>query len=67
MNCPECGKEMESGWLHADRFALWSPKAVKLTVLMGRRDVDLQQGGTNPEAHICRECQTVLVKYKKFD
>ena len=64
MNCPDCGKEMEIGWMHSSREIVWSPKEVKWTVLMGKQDIDMQRGGKDPRAYLCRACQTVIVKYK---
>ena len=64
MNCPKCGKEMTAGWLYSPNAILWTPRAGKLTALLGKEDVDLQRGGKDPPAWICRSCRTVIVEYQ---
>ena len=41
---------------------LWSPKENKWTVLAGKDDVSLYQGGF-PEAWICKTCRRVVLHY----
>jgi hypothetical protein len=64
VNCPKCGKKMTAGWLYGQGAVLWTPRAGKLTALLGKADVDLQRGGKDPPAWICRDCRTVIVEYQ---
>lgn len=62
MNCPKCGKKMESGWVHGGKQMLWSPKQDKLLLVKGKEDVLLIQDGP-PPAFICKECRQVVLTY----
>lgn len=62
MKCPACGREMERGWLYADRAAVWTPEPRKMTVFLGKEDVDLTEKLPTP-AHVCRACRKVVVEY----
>ena len=62
MNCPQCGKEMESGWVYGKAPLIWSPKPGKKTLIQGREDVSLIKGDF-PAAHICRDCRKVVLTY----
>ena len=63
MNCPECGKEMEAGWLCGDWPLLWTPNEKKITKIRMKNEVELFRD-IRPQAYLCRECQSVIVKYK---
>lgn len=68
MTCPECGKEMESGWLYSRGNLLWSPKQGKATLWKGREDVSLTSvtddlAGNVPVGHFCKDCRKVILKY----
>lgn len=52
MNCPTCGKEMSSGWLHGGGRMLWSP----------REDVLLFRDRPQ-RAFLCRDCHQVVLTY----
>ena len=70
MNCPYCGKEMESGWLTSGgRPILWTTEQRSFTAVPANRDVLLQPAAlvtrkNQVEAHLCRTCQTVVAKYR---
>lgn len=64
MNCPNCGKAMEPGWLCGKYPLLWTPKEDKRTLFKGREDVSLIDGSF-PAAHICKDCRRVVLEYGK--
>jgi len=65
MNCPYCGKPMEEGYLSSKSPVFWSESVSGLPVPTQRGDVMLGKalGLLRPKAHLCRECETVIVKY----
>ena len=68
MNCPQCGKPMQSGYLSAGGYrVIWTTKERKLTNLLGDNDVTLTRmsltGKSTPADH-CPGCQLVIVKYE---
>lgn len=69
MDCPFCGKEMESGWVYSRGPLLWSPKQGKASLFRGREDISLMKEGPegfspgHPAAYICKDCRKVVVEY----
>ena len=69
MNCPQCGKEMEPGWVYSRGRLLWSPKQGKASLLLGREDVSLMQetpegfSPDHPVGFICKDCRKVMIDY----
>lgn len=67
MNCPQCGREMQSGYVSAAGYrVIWTPKEHKLTSLPGQDGVALTKfslAGKGTPAYLCRVCQTVVIKY----
>ena len=62
MNCPTCGKEMSSGWLHGGGRMLWSPREDKPLPVKGREDVLLFRDRPQ-RAFLCRDCHQVVLSY----
>ena len=62
MTCPDCGNEMEDGYLYGKWPLLWSSQSKKHTLLRDREDVELF-AGEFPAAHLCRACRRVIVEY----
>jgi len=63
MNCPNCGKEMEPGWLYANGTVFWSPSPDKLLRVPDQKSVSLRLCADAPAAHICKDCQKIVVEY----
>lgn len=68
MNCPQCGKSMQRGYLSAGGARLlWTPSPRKFSTLPGENDVLLQgisfTGKNKVEAYLCTECRTVVAQY----
>jgi len=65
MNCPYCGKPMEEGYLSSKTPVFWSEEVSGQPIPTRRGDVMLGKmlGLLRPKAHLCRECETVIVKY----
>ena len=65
MNCPNCGKEMENGFLSSKSPVFWSEQVSGLPVPTQRGDVLLGKalGLLRPRACLCRDCRTVITKY----
>ncbi|MBC8590952.1 PF20097 family protein [Wansuia hejianensis] len=65
MVCPYCGKEMEKGIIHGDRYKLkWiSDKKDKGPLLqMFTKGIDLDKDGSGIEAYYCEIDEIVLIK-----
>ena len=64
MTCPNCGKEMEPGWVYANSVLFWSLKPDKLWKgVPDRKSVVLSSPNEYPAGHICKDCHTVILKY----
>lgn len=65
MNCPNCGKEMQSGWLYGKAPMIWSRKKNKLSIFCGKQDVLLRGKMLDDSlaAKICPECRKIVVDY----
>ena len=65
MNCPYCGKEMESGYLSSRSPVFWSEDVSGLPIPTQQTDVLLGKalGLLRPRAYLCRVCRTVVVDY----
>lgn len=68
MNCPQCGCEMQFGYVSAGGYrVVWSPKEHKLINSPGKDGVLLTKSslsGRGAPAYLCRRCRTVLVQYE---
>ncbi len=78
MNCPECGTEMERGWLaiygalepiaHVFARVVWhteEPPGIRVVAPQGAVNVvpSTLGGGGSAEAFLCRACHFVAFKY----
>lgn len=74
MNCPNCGKNMEQGWLAVFNplwkltFVVWQstkPKWVRMKIPAGGEKVIVPRAGGrgNPRSQLCRNCKTVVFSY----
>ena len=65
MNCPYCGRPMEDGYLSSRSPVFWSEEVSGHVIPTRRGDVPLGQmlGLLRPRAQLCRNCETVIVKY----
>ena len=65
MECSICGKEMERGYLSSRGPVFWSEEVTGLPFATAPGDVTLGEamGLMRPEAHLCRDCRTVTIKY----
>jgi len=77
MNCPNCGKEMQKGTLHSRGFNYFLPDGEKTpwaytkASLAKRNAIPLPPnpyvfdfGGDDwPEAHACRDCRQIIIRY----
>ncbi|MHC1680544.1 MAG: PF20097 family protein [Methanomassiliicoccales archaeon] len=66
MICPECGKEMASGYVRADGiFLSWTDKLSVIHPLKGYEI--LTDGsivyGANLQANRCKDCRLIMAKY----
>ena len=79
MNCPQCGTEMESGTLYADKYPYWT-QSDKLPVFHLPKDrVILRPVGDTstgsfsfpfhdyPGVCLCRACGLAVIPYQKPD
>ena len=75
MNCPNCGKEMEAGWMipYKNCFLEWAPGRWQIQLPLPRKDrVKLRSTEPRDTACafpeypdlICRSCKTVLFQYQ---
>ena len=62
MNCPNCGKEMESGRLFGKPPLIWSQKEKKRFLISQEGEVHIVQKDY-PPAHICKSCRKMIVEY----
>ena len=65
MNCPNCGKEMEKGYVCGKAPLLWTPKKNKVTIYCGKNDVLLRGKMLDDSlsACICKDCHKIVVDY----
>ena len=65
MYCPDCGKNMEEGYLSSRFPVFWSEGVSGFPVPTQRGDVMLGKalGLLRPKAYLCRDCRTVITKY----
>ena len=65
MNCPDCGKTMEEGYLSSKGPVFWSEEVSGFPLPIRPGDVMLGKamGLLQPRAYLCRDCRTVTVKY----
>ena len=79
MNCPNCGKAMEKGFMHTQKYPFWTQQ--ELRFFKGPTDqVDLGPIGDDttsmftrdpfpefPDTMICRDCQLVVFRCNMID
>lgn len=64
--CPYCGKEMNLGYIHQDRYALkWIPEEKNKGALLqwfskGIKLTDVTTG-VSVESFYCKECQKIII------
>ena len=63
MNCPECGKEMESGWVYSRGVLFWSSKPDKIWKIPEKKSVALSSVAEYPAGYICKDCRKVILEY----
>ena len=65
MKCPNCGKEMEEGYLSSRSPVFWSERVSGLPLPTEKGDVLLgkMMGLMRPKACLCRDCRTVITRY----
>ena len=63
MTCPECGKEMEYGWVYSRGVSFWSPKPDKIWKIPDKKSVALSSVAEYPIGHICKDCRKVILEY----
>ncbi len=67
MRCPQCGREMEPGWVYCGGRTLFTPGRKKASALRGQRDIPIKDWSLdrNVAAERCEVCQvTVLLPGK---
>ena len=76
MNCPSCGKEMESGWMipYKNCFLEWAPGRWLIQIPFFPRKGRVALRSPEPRdtafdfpeypASICQSCKTVLFQYQ---
>lgn len=79
MNCPKCGKEMERGSLHTQKYPFWTQQELRFfraptdTVELGPLDDDDTSVFTRdpfpafPGAMLCRSCGLVTFPCKLIE
>ena len=68
MNCPECGKVMEEGFVQSGARAVWVHKIHLVSLLPKKGEVELGRnllGYCAIPAHICKGCKKVLMDYSE--
>ena len=65
MNCPYCGKEMESGYLSSRSPVFWSEDVSGFPIPTQQTAALLGKalGLLRPRAYLCRVCRKVVVDY----
>ena len=63
MTCPDCGKEMEYGWVYAKDVLFWSPKPDKIWEVPDRKSVVLSSLHEYPAGYICKDCHKIILSY----
>ena len=66
MRCPQCGNEMENGYLQSMRRAAWVKKPHKVSLLPKQGEVLLENNAVKDcvfVASICKSCKKILVDY----
>jgi hypothetical protein len=69
MKCPECGKEMEAGYIHAGAPGLfWNYEEYSFSrgepINTGLSSVDRVLAGTFLAAYRCQDCKLLIARYK---
>lgn len=63
MTCPDCGKEMEPGWVYSREVLFWSPKPDKLWRVPDRESEVLSSATEYPVGFICKNCRKIILEY----
>lgn len=68
MNCPKCGKEMQSGFLQAGNLIAFNKTQHKISLLSkAPEDVMIAQksfASTDFRGFICKDCGLIVFNYK---
>ena len=68
MNCPKCGKEMQSGFLQAGNLIAFNKTQHKISLLSkASEDVMIAQksfASTDFRGFICKDCGLIVFNYK---
>ncbi|MHC1680346.1 MAG: PF20097 family protein [Methanomassiliicoccales archaeon] len=68
MNCPECGKEMEPGFIFAPRpYLFWVEKKGAFHKEYDTLKGDSWTKGAHLPAFRCSECKLLLAHYESYD
>ncbi len=67
MICPECGKEMELGFIWTDRPYLHWVEEIKIIIEGDRLMGDSWTKGAHLPAFRCPECRLLVAKYESYD
>ena len=79
MNCPNCGKEMEKGFMHTQKYPFWTQQELRVfkaptdQIDLGPLDDDDTSMFTRdpfpefPGTELCRECGLVVFHCKMID
>lgn len=70
LNCPYCGKKMNPGFIHQDRYAIkWIPEENDKGAIMQlfSKGIKLTSAFENPsiESLYCSECEKIIIDTKK--
>lgn len=77
MNCPNCGKEMQKGTLHSRGCNYFLPDGENTPWVYTKASLEKHNAiqlppypytldfsvGDWPEAHACRDCRQIILKY----
>ena len=70
MNCPNCKKEMEKGFLQGGNMMTWVRKPHILTLYPKKGEVMVGRNVMNAvsvTAYICKSCKKIVVDYEESD
>jgi len=72
MKCPYCDNEMETGYLQAGQYLIWTPEPHKLSFNLRKdgKDIELIRKPLSVQppyikASCCRKCEYIYVPYSK--
>ena len=69
MNCPYCGKQMQTGYLQSSRRIIWSPEKKEGIVMASNEgDINFPSGiinGSCVESWHCAGCKKLITEVKE--